>query len=82
MSSLTPNLNLDLTKNSQANRPLRARVAGSNPALRTFFDIGNNYLLTGLLTKAYYIQWIVDKSANLLTTTRKLLTRQLKLSKL
>jgi hypothetical protein len=53
------------------------RIAGFEPALRTFFDIGNNYLLTGLLTKAYYMQWMVDKSANLLTTDRKLLMIQL-----
>jgi hypothetical protein len=38
ISSLSTNLklNLDLNKNSQAFRPLIARIAGSNPALRTF----------------------------------------------
>jgi hypothetical protein len=52
VSSLFPNLNLYLTKNGQAFRPLIARIAGSNPALRTFLAFGIGDLLTGLLTKA------------------------------
>ncbi len=55
-------------------------IAGSNPALRTYFTLEIDYLLTILLTYDLFTNSFVDKRPKMLTSARKLLTKKLKLS--